>query len=270
MTRIHKPIIQRITEVLQEDSRVLAAWLEGSIARGEDDDLSDIDLWIAVKDRNFNTFVEEREQFAAQLGPVLSVLYPKTPDQPEDIESFKILLEDHPTSLSIDVDVQKESRKFSFTKDSDAEECKVLFDKGSIIKYQPFNPQEVEEYARELFEDTVLRFWHCIPKVAVLLQRNDLVEAVHQYYDRLEELVTILRILYVPEKADWGFKDIEYDLPDDALSTIYSLIPRAHEKSLQKTLNKCVKVCAKQTKIVGKRLHVDIPRDLIKTVMQEI
>ncbi|MFC1598332.1 aminoglycoside 6-adenylyltransferase, partial [Patescibacteria group bacterium] len=191
MTKIHKPILGTIKEVLDADTRVVACWLEGSIARGEDDDFSDIDLWIAVKERSFQDFIDDREQFAAQLGTVVSVLYPKTLGQNDAIDSFQILLEDQPASLTVDVDVQKASRKFHFTKDSAAEECEVIFDKANIIKYKAFNPQAVEEYVGDLFEDTVPRFWHRLPKVKVHLQRGDLLESVDSYKDRLDDLVTL-------------------------------------------------------------------------------
>lgn len=270
MTRLHKPLVDKIIQILDEDPRVLAVWLEGSIARGEDDDLSDIDLWISVKDRNFSTFIEEREVFAAKLGPVLSILYPKTEDQPEDLDSFQIILEDQSSTLTIDVDVQKQSRKFKFTQDSAAEECKVLFDKEKIIHHQPFNPQDVEQYARELFEDVTVRFWHRFSKLRVYLQRNDTIEAMDNYWDRLENLVTLLRIMYIPEKADWGFKDLEYDLPDDAVNIIHGLLPRGNDKSLAKLTKKLARTFAKQTKIVGKRLHLDPPRELQKSIMDEL
>lgn len=270
MTRIHKPLIEKIKIALEDDSRVLAAWLEGSIARGEDDDFSDIDLWISVKDKQFSSFIEEREQFAAKLGTVVSVLYPKTLDQPDEIDSFKILLEDYPTSLSVDVDVQKESRKLRFTKDSSAEELYELFDRGGVIKFKPFNPQEVEEYVQELFEDTITRFWHMLPKIMVLLERNDLLEATDHYLDRLTDLVTLYRIMYSPEKADWGFKDIEYDLEEDVVKKIYSLYPNSKVKSMRKLTQKLARVFHKQSKVLSKRLRIELPKELTELVSNEL
>src|SRR5260221_14193953 len=43
-------LLSHIVAVLNADDRVVAAWLTGSLGRGEDDDFSDIDLGVAVRD----------------------------------------------------------------------------------------------------------------------------------------------------------------------------------------------------------------------------
>jgi predicted nucleotidyltransferase len=270
MSQVHKTLIEKITDLLQADERVLAAWLEGSLARREEDDFSDIDLWITVKDQDFAAFVAEREEFAAKLGPVVSVLYPKTADQGDDLDSFQVMLEDQPATLTIDVDVQKRSRRFRFTKDSAAEECEVLFDRGNIVQHQPFNPAEVEEYVADLFADTAVRFWHLLPKVQVQLKRSDILEAIDLYNQRLLELVTVYRILYTPEKSDWGWKDLEYDLPEDAVKSLYNLMPEVGVRAMERQVGRLAKTFSKQSKLVAKRLRVELPKELIRYVSSQL
>ena len=48
--------MRRIVEQLEADARVAAAWLAGSIGRGEDDAWSDLDLHVAVYDQHLPTF----------------------------------------------------------------------------------------------------------------------------------------------------------------------------------------------------------------------
>ncbi|MBI2411362.1 MAG: nucleotidyltransferase domain-containing protein [Candidatus Kerfeldbacteria bacterium] len=272
MNDSQKIVIGKITEILDQDSRVLAAWLEGSLARKEEDDCSDIDLWISVKDKYFDEFIDEREAFAAKVGSVLSVLYPKTFDQPDELDSFQVIFEDQPLTLTLDVDVQKHTRKFRFTKDSAAQECKVLFDKGGVIEWKPFNPVEVETYAREVFDDVVLRFWHRLPKVLAYAQRNDFLEAMAQYMQRLEELVTLYRVLYTPEKVDWGFKDIEYDLPEEEVKAVYELLPTAkmNARTIKKDVHHLAKTFAKFSHTLSKRLHAELPEALSERVLKEL
>lgn len=45
-------LVRRITEILQADSRVAAAWLFGSAARGEGDDMGDLDIRVTVADEH--------------------------------------------------------------------------------------------------------------------------------------------------------------------------------------------------------------------------
>jgi len=43
-------LLAHITSVLEQDERIAAAWLVGSYSRGEQDDVSDIDLFVVVND----------------------------------------------------------------------------------------------------------------------------------------------------------------------------------------------------------------------------
>ncbi|OGY86881.1 MAG: hypothetical protein A2233_05530 [Candidatus Kerfeldbacteria bacterium RIFOXYA2_FULL_38_24] len=271
MSKIHTALVHRLVEVLKEDERVLAAWVEGSLARSEADDYSDIDLWLCVKDNAFEDFIDSREQFAAQLGPVLSILYPRNIDHDFNLmDSFKIIFEDQPLTLTLDVEVQKRSRKFFFTKDSEAEECRILFDRAEIIKYRPFNPQIVEQHAEEVFDDVVVRFWHQVPLVLSHIYRGDLLEAMNYYWQDLNYLISLYRILYTPEKVDWGFKDIEYDLPEEVIKELYDLMPHPHPKALPKLLKKLAKRFFKQSRVVGKRIKAPVPSALAQAILKEL
>lgn len=268
MTDIHTPLITKIQEVLEADSRVRAAWIEGSIARKEDDDLSDIDLWVCVGDDDFEAFMEDREKFAAKIGPVLSVLYPKTPNQPEELDSFQVVFDDQPITCHLDVDVQKASRDFAFTKDSPAEEHIILFDRGHVIRTVKQDTEALQEYLSTLAEVTLMQFWHRITHVLVMVERENLLGAMAAYRVRLRDLVTLYRIMYTPEKADWMWKDIEADLPKDALHTLTECTPELTAKSLTKCTRKLASAVEKQMRPLRKHVQVDVPESLINAVKE--
>ena len=64
-------IIERATAVLHTDSRVLAAWLAGSYARGNADVYSDVDIHCVVTDDSADWFREHWAQTAGDIMPVL-------------------------------------------------------------------------------------------------------------------------------------------------------------------------------------------------------
>ena len=67
-------LIQKLTAHLQQDERVRAAWLGGSIARCDDDWLSHIDIYIAVDDESIEEVIRDRHDFVAQpVTPTLSM-----------------------------------------------------------------------------------------------------------------------------------------------------------------------------------------------------
>ena len=65
-------LLKRIDQVIRSDCRVSAAWIEGSVARGEDDALSDLDIYIVAADNAVNDFVDHRRIHAARPArPIL-------------------------------------------------------------------------------------------------------------------------------------------------------------------------------------------------------
>lgn len=64
--------VEKIRTFLEADDRVRGAWLTGSLARGDSDALSDIDLVIVVSDSDITGMVTDRYDYVAQIGaPVL-------------------------------------------------------------------------------------------------------------------------------------------------------------------------------------------------------
>lgn len=59
---------------LQGDPRVDAAWLFGSLGRGDADELSDVDLFVIVNDADFDALVARRYDFLAQVAEPLLIL----------------------------------------------------------------------------------------------------------------------------------------------------------------------------------------------------
>jgi hypothetical protein len=73
-THERENLIRELTKQLEQDVRISTAWLSGSIARGDDDWLSDVDLFVAVSDDSIEEIVRARHKFAAQaIAPILSM-----------------------------------------------------------------------------------------------------------------------------------------------------------------------------------------------------
>ena len=59
-------LLRRVEQVIRRDCRVRAAWIMGSVGRGDDDALSDLDLFIVVADDAIAEFIDNRRDHAAQ------------------------------------------------------------------------------------------------------------------------------------------------------------------------------------------------------------
>jgi predicted nucleotidyltransferase len=72
MPRIRKGRVEKIKKVFEE-AGAIEAHLQGSMARGNTDEYSDIDIWLTFKDEEFETIKEKRFEYYAQVGEVLHV-----------------------------------------------------------------------------------------------------------------------------------------------------------------------------------------------------
>jgi hypothetical protein len=63
--------IQRVRDQFSRDFRVIAGWLEGSLADGTADDYSDVDVHLAVRDDAWREVWEQRRALIEPLGPFL-------------------------------------------------------------------------------------------------------------------------------------------------------------------------------------------------------
>ena len=83
-------LLARITESLEADGRIAAAWLFGSMGRGEADNLSDLDLRVIVYDEHVAGLCEGRQVYTAQFGE--AVLFGEAPQNRPDGGAFLLTL----------------------------------------------------------------------------------------------------------------------------------------------------------------------------------
>src|SRR5262249_54511076 len=71
-------LLAQITVILEQDPRVVAAWLFGSLGRGEADPWSDLDVWVVVADGEVETVAARRREEASRVArPLLVVEAPQ-------------------------------------------------------------------------------------------------------------------------------------------------------------------------------------------------
>jgi predicted nucleotidyltransferase len=71
-------LLQGMVRQLEGDRRIVAAWLFGSIGRGAQDALSDLDIFVIVDDAHIEAICEARREFVAAFGaPVCIVEAPQ-------------------------------------------------------------------------------------------------------------------------------------------------------------------------------------------------
>jgi predicted nucleotidyltransferase len=68
VSEVHRATINSFVRACQSDVRVVAAFLGGSHVAGTDDEYSDLDLYLIVRDEDYDAFFTERRAFLSRLG----------------------------------------------------------------------------------------------------------------------------------------------------------------------------------------------------------
>jgi predicted nucleotidyltransferase len=126
-------VIQRISPGLENESAINAMWLEGSWATSKNNEHSDIDVWLDVKDGTFEACIDA---FRSLLSKNWTIdweksrgIYSKAPK----LQKHTFHLKGLPEEQRIELDLQENSRKFKFDKNEHI--IKVLFDKNNTIQW---------------------------------------------------------------------------------------------------------------------------------------
>jgi predicted nucleotidyltransferase len=179
-------LLARVVKLLASDERVVAAWLYGSLGRGEGDAWSDIDLWVVVADEHIGEIVAGRHEFNAGFGTPLIVV-----DAPQNAPAggafLSVVYGDLPSGPQ-HVDWTWQTRKDALV----PHDAKVLFDRGGLPVAdapQPLAPGERVKQA----EKQIGFFWMMVPIVAKAIVRRQPWVALN--------LLTLLR--YTLDEVAW-------------------------------------------------------------------
>lgn len=89
-------LLECIRTVLEKDSRIVAAWLTGSLGRGEGDEFSDLDMRVVVADAYIQEIVDQRRHFVTQIEE--AVLFVEAPQNAPDSGGYLMAHYDAPVA----------------------------------------------------------------------------------------------------------------------------------------------------------------------------
>ena len=179
-------MIERITTTLQNDERFVAAWLTGSFGRGEQDDLSDLDVCAVVTNASSDSLcarpwphgartTDERLALFRQFGEP-SLIYDAHENAPEGGVFTYVLYQESALNVEWMLVPQALARR--------GQETVLLFDKIGISIEEPPAPASIEEWAEKAAVAAGF-FWLMTPIAIKYMLRNkpvafqDFLEGLH-------------------------------------------------------------------------------------------
>jgi predicted nucleotidyltransferase len=213
-------IIEALTRALEPEPTVFAAWLAGSHAFGESDDLSDIDLQVDVDDDHVD---HTWDLIEGALGELDYRYEMPMPTWHGHRQRFFHVAGTHPLLL-LDVIVKRHSDEWALTEVERHGKPVVLFDKKGVVTTTTLDVDALES----TLDDRRRRISGILPLARILvakeISRGDSTAAI-AFYNRLvlASLVEALRIRHCPERHDFGMRYLKRDLPPQEHSLVARL-----------------------------------------------
>ncbi|MBP5726940.1 MAG: hypothetical protein J6Y48_07670 [Clostridia bacterium] len=215
-------IIQHLKDFAIQKPYVFAMWLEGADGVGAVDEYSDIDFWFDVSKEQQESFLFECISELEKLGPVDS----RMDEIRQEIAQSNIHLANTPEYLTLDLCVQSHEIRgrevTCFDPGDRVEQPLVLFDKDNIIRFEERSPVSAAELSA-VFDNCRNRILQ-ESRVRKYIKRGLYLEAYAKYLDNIAEpLVTIARLIWLPEHYDYSLCHISSHLPDVVVKELEKL-----------------------------------------------
>lgn len=197
--------LDQLTILLRSDPRIRAAWLAGSLGRGDADRYSDIDLHVVLVEADLAAFQAGVEEWLGAWRPLVlcKLLF--------DGKMVNALTAD---GVRIDLWPHTQDRV-----SLQADRVRVLHDPAGLIHFD-LTPVEADEraIAAEL-EAQIKEFWRCIALTPTVLGRNEKIVAFQGLSVEVGLLTNIL-IAGGRIERDAGVKKLNRFLPEQARAAI--------------------------------------------------
>ncbi|MBA2277205.1 MAG: nucleotidyltransferase domain-containing protein [Chloroflexia bacterium] len=209
-------LLATIMETLRADERVVAAWLAGSLGRGDADALSDLDLWVIVENDAIASIAADPRDFVASIAEPCLVI-----EEPRNASRGGAYLFTH-----FPGDTGAHQVDWYWQAASHATRpitTQLLFEQWPIPTRQPPGKLAPAELRARLEEQVVL-FWATV-MLAVKAVARGKHRSVHRSIESLDQLQRTLRWL-LDHSAPPDFDDLRHSpLPD--------VLPISAEEQLQ-------------------------------------
>lgn len=244
-------IIELLKKFSYNKEYVYAMWLEGADGINKIDEYSDIDFWFDVDDNKKVEFLFECINELEKLGEIDS----RVDEIRDDIAQSNVHLKNTSEYLTLDICVQKDSRKRSttcFVENDIAELPLVLFDKKNVITFTEKIEPDVNEI-KKIFLNNKNRIMQ-MSRVKKYICRNQYMEAYMKYIENIAyPLVEIARLIYTPRHYSYGLCHINDHLPSEIVSELEKLFRINNFDDINNNLNNAIDILEKFEKKIKEK-----------------
>ena len=220
--------IKCISEEILGDGLVEALFLKGSIARNEDDEYSDVDMYAAVSTENWEKFLEKRLSYLEKYMPLLFWTESNFVG-PQIVGVFENAL--HFDLYTVKVNAIPQT-----------DEIRIIYDKnGLLASYK----KESLSVSSEMIIDEINEFSFTLLEFETAYKRNDFIWAIRLFYAELHRVSLITRFIYDKENSRIGLKNLYKVIPNDFYIEINNILENATPSKILFAMKQLLKLTNK-------------------------
>lgn len=190
--------IHSICQAIMADGLADALFLKGSIARGENDEYSDIDLYAAVTSGNMESLLRKRLNYVQAYMPL--VFWTETNyGEPQIIGVYGNALQIDFITVNIESIPQSDN-------------IKIIYDKNGALSSYKKEPLSLSDDA---IINEINGFSFRLLEFEIFYARKDYIWATRLLYAQMFHVSKLLRYIYDKDNAQLGAKRLYKVLPDD-------------------------------------------------------
>ncbi len=250
-SQAHEQLIARFTDACSADNRVVAAFVGGSIARGEADPHSDVDLCVVATDEAADDVFADRAAMVAQLGTPLFL-----EDWGHQLPEVFVILAD---GTDAEMFFIAESR----IKEMQVGPILTLLDRTGLLTNLelPMRPPLSGDLAGEL-RRILAWFWHDVSHVIKALGRGQLWWAAGEIEALRGYCVNLVRIEQGVEAGDEPYFKIDAEASTVALESLRSTFVTIEAEALARAASELVAFFGSRGRPLAGAYGLEYPSEL--------
>jgi len=226
--------IKSISDEILKDGLAEALFLKGSIARGEDDEYSDVDMYAVVSPKNLDAFLDKRIRYMEKYMPLVYWSHANFVG-PQIVGVFE-------NALHFDL--------YTVTPDSipQTDNIKIIFDKGGLLDSYEKVPLGIS------FEAVISKidgFSFVLLEFEAAYARKDYIWAITLFHFQLSSVSFITRFIYDAENARLGLKRIHKAIPNKLYKEYIDILENATPENILMAMKKLT--------LLAERLVLQLP-----------
>jgi predicted nucleotidyltransferase len=247
---MHRDLLERASWHFQGDKRVTGLLLWGSIARGQPDEFSDVDLIAVVPDKQFDAVFDSRDHAATAIGKPLSSYLA---DHMAGGETQFIILYEGPIQLDLTY-----RRASEMKPDREWATSHIIKDRdGSLLILKTASERVSDDHAiggNDLVKLN-LKFWNWVWNAYSRIARGELWEALH-VINHIRDQVLLQMQDWILEGSLAGYRRTESRLDRSLASKLAETVPKFESADLLRSLRAEIELFGQLREQLSKRLQV--------------